>query len=73
MVRTKGGVQSKHSDITSYAGRNDIEKAYYAGKNSTWINHRPRNAAWYESYNDAIALYRYMITKDNFNYDIAIN
>lgn len=71
MVRTKGGVQSKHSDITTYAGRNDVEMAYYSGKNknSTWISYRPRNFAWYESYNNAIALYRYMLTRDNYNYE----
>ena len=73
MVRTRGGVQSKYSDITPYAGRHDVERAFYAGKNSKWLSYRPRNAAWYESYNDAIALYKYMITNDNYNYDIAVN
>ena len=38
-------------------------------KNGPELNFRPKSASWYNSYNDATALYRYMLIKNKYEYD----
>ncbi len=70
MVRVKGGVPSKRSDITTYNGREDVERAYYAANRGRQYDFkRSRDASWVESYNNATALYRCILDIEKYNYD----
>ena len=74
MVKPKGGVPSKRSDITFYNGREDVERAYYAAnKGREYEFKKKKSNNWTQSYNDATALYRYVLRKDDYNYDFIVD
>lgn len=73
MARTYGGVPSKNSDKTIELGRHVIESAYYGATKSApvGLNIREKDFS-YLSYNDAIALFKYMMDGKCTQLDIAL-
>lgn len=59
--------------LSKYYSRDNVIKAISATKKSPFYSQKRNNDVnWYESYNNAIALYRYVLRKDDYNYDLIV-